>query len=166
VTRTTLDLWVGIFVALGLAALVFLSFQVANLTSFGRGGTYTVTARFDDIGGLKVQAPVKSAGVLVGRVTGIHFDNQTFEAQVSISLDERYRFPADTSARILTSGLLGDQYIGLTPGADIEELADGSLVEITQGAVVLEKLIGQFLYSKSTEAPAGKGGATTTEPEP
>ena len=157
--RTTLDLWVGIFVTLGLGALGFLAFQVANLTSFGSGGTYGIIARFDDIGGLKVQAPVKSAGVLVGRVTGIHFDNQSFQAEVSITVEDRYRFPADTSARILTAGLLGDQYIGLTPGADVDELKDGSVLEITQGAVVLERLIGQFLYSKSTETPQSKGSA-------
>lgn len=159
--RTTLDLWVGIFVTLGLGALVFLSFQVANLTSFGSGGTYEIVARFDDIGGLKVQAPVKSAGVLVGRVTGIHFDNQSFQAEVGIAIEEHYRFPADTSARILTAGLLGDQYVGLTPGADIEELTEGSVVEITQGAVVLERLIGQFLYNKAAEAPESKAPAAT-----
>jgi phospholipid/cholesterol/gamma-HCH transport system substrate-binding protein len=147
--RTTIDLWVGVFVALGAAALVFLSFQVATQNTFSRGSTYTVTARFDDIGGLKVQAPVKSAGVLVGRVTGIRFVKDQFVAEVSMSIDKRYAFPSDTSAKILTSGLLGDQYIGLTPGADIENLSEGGTVEITQGAIVLEKLIGQFLYSKA-----------------
>ena len=154
--RTILDLWVGIFVALGIGALVFLSFQVANLTSLTRGATYKVSARFDDIGGLKVQAPVKSAGVLVGRITGIQFDNTSFEAVVEISIEQRFRFPSDTSARILTSGLLGDQYMGLSAGAEIDELEEGSVIEITQGAIVLEKLIGQFLYSKATESDTGK----------
>ena len=148
--RTTIDLWVGIFVALGAAALVFLSFQVATQNTLSRGSTYTVTAQFDDIGGLKVQAPVKSAGVLVGRVTAISFVRDQFVAEVTMSLDKRYEFPSDTSAKILTSGLLGDQYIGLAPGADIENLADGGAIEITQGAIVLEKLIGQFLYSKAS----------------
>ena len=158
--RTTIDLWVGIFVALGAAALVFLSFQVATQNTYSRGSTYTLNARFDDLGGLKVQAPVKSAGVLVGRVTGIRFDNTTFEAEVNLAIDKRYTFPADTSAKILTSGLLGDQYIGLAPGADIENIADGGKIEITQGAIVLEKLIGQFLYSKA----AGEGEAKDKPP--
>jgi phospholipid/cholesterol/gamma-HCH transport system substrate-binding protein len=154
--RTTIDLWVGIFVALGAAALVFLSFQVATQNTFSRGSTYIVTARFDDIGGLKVQAPVKSAGVLVGRVTGISFVKDQFLAEVSIAIDKRYEFPSDTSAKILTSGLLGDQYIGLTPGGDLENLAEGGSIEITQGAIVLEKLIGQFLYSKAAGEGEGK----------
>ncbi len=151
--RKTIDLWVGIFVALGFGALAFLSFQVANLTSFTRGASYQVTARFGDLGGLKVQAPVKSAGVLVGRVTGIRFINESYEAEVAMALDKRYVFPTDTTAKILTSGLLGDQYIGLAPGADIEELKDGSMIEITQSAIVLEKLIGQFLFSKAAQTP-------------
>jgi phospholipid/cholesterol/gamma-HCH transport system substrate-binding protein len=155
--RTTIDLWVGIFVALGAAALVFLSFQVATQNTYSRGSTYTVTARFDDLGGLKVQAPVKSAGVLVGRVIGIRFVNDQFVAEVNMAIDKRYNFPSDTSAKILTSGLLGDQYVGLTPGGDIENLAEGGSIDITQGAIVLEKLIGQFLYSKAAgedEKPA------------
>lgn len=151
--RTTIDLWVGIFVALGGAALVFLSFQVATQSTFSRNSTYTVSARFDDLGGLKVQAPVKSAGVLVGRVTGIRFVNDDFEAEATLAIDKRYSFPTDSSAKILTSGLLGDQYVGLSPGAEEEVLADGGTVEFTQGAIVLEKLIGQFLYGKA----AGEG---------
>ncbi|MBP8924902.1 MAG: outer membrane lipid asymmetry maintenance protein MlaD [Pseudomonadales bacterium] len=154
--RTILDLWVGIFVALGMGALAFLSFQVANLTSLTRGATYEVSARFDDIGGLKVQAPVKSAGVLVGRITSINFDNTSFEAVVQMSIEQRFHFPSDTSARILTAGLLGDQYMGLSAGAETDELENGSVIEITQGAVVLEKLIGQFLYSKTTESEPAK----------
>ncbi len=151
--RTTIDLWVGIFVALGGAALVFLSFQVATQSTFSRNSTYSVSARFDDLGGLKVQAPVKSAGVLVGRVTGIRFVNDDFEAEATLAIDKRYSFPTDSSAKILTSGLLGDQYVGLAPGAEEETLADGGTVEFTQGAIVLEKLIGQFLYGKA----AGEG---------
>ena len=154
--RTILDLWVGFFVALGIGALAFLSFQVANLTSLTRGATYEVSARFDDIGGLKVQAPVKSAGVLVGRITSINFDNTSFEAVVQMSIEQRFHFPSDTSARILTAGLLGDQYMGLSAGAETDELENGSVIEITQGAVVLEKLIGQFLYSKTTESEPAK----------
>lgn len=145
--RTTLDLWVGIFVALGLAALVFLSFQVANLTSGTRGETYVLTARFDDLGGLKIKAPVKSAGVVVGRVSDVTFDNQTFEAVVNLKVEKRYQFPSDTSAKILTSGLLGDQYVGLLPGGDMDNLQDGDTIEITQGALVLENLISKFLFS-------------------
>jgi len=151
--RTTIDLWVGIFVALGAAALVFLSFQVATQNTFSRDSIYTVNARFDDLGGLKVQAPVKSAGVLVGRVTSIRFVNDAFVAEVTMAIDKRYTFPTDSSAKILTSGLLGDQYVGLTPGAEMDNLADGGTVELTQGAIVLEKLIGQFLYGKA----AGEG---------
>ena len=154
--RTILDLWAVIFVALGMGALAFLSFQVANLTSLTRGATYEVSARFDDIGGLKVQAPVKSAGVLVGRITSINFDNTSFEAVVQMSIEQRFHFPSDTSARILTAGLLGDQYMGLSAGAETDELENGSVIEITQGAVVLEKLIGQFLYSKTTESEPAK----------
>jgi phospholipid/cholesterol/gamma-HCH transport system substrate-binding protein len=167
--RTTIDLWVGIFVTLGLGALVFLSFQVATQSSFSRSSSYEVKARFEDLGGLKVQAPVKSAGVLVGRVTGVRFDNTTFEAEVSFAIDNRYKFPTDTSAKILTSGLLGDQYIGLTPGAEIDELQPGGTIEITQSAIVLEKLIGQFLYSKaagsdSPEADKAQKPAADAEP--
>ena len=154
--RTILDLWVGFFVALGIGALAFLSFQVANLTSLTRGATYEVSARFDDVGGLKVQAPVKSAGVLVGRITGISFNNTSFEAVVQMSIEQRFHFPSDTSARILTAGLLGDQYMGLSAGAEADDLENGSVIEITQGAVVLEKLIGQFLYSKTTESEPAK----------
>jgi phospholipid/cholesterol/gamma-HCH transport system substrate-binding protein len=149
--RTTLDLWVGIFVALGLGALVFLSFQVANLTSGTRGETYELRARFDDLGGLKIKAPIKSAGVVVGRVSDVRFDNETFEAEVRFKVEKRYSFPTDTSAKILTSGLLGDQYIGLSPGAEMDNLQDGDTIELTQSAIVLEKLIGQFLYSKAAD---------------
>lgn len=154
--RSTLDLWVGAFVMMGLGALLFLSLRVANLSSFNSGDTYPVYAKFDNIGGLKVRAAVKSSGVVVGRVTAIEFDNQTFEAKVRIDVEARYQFPKDTAAKILTSGLLGDQYIGLAAGGDTANLKAGDTLKITQSAVVLENLISQFLYSKAAEGPAEK----------
>ena len=156
--RSTMDLWVGVFVAIGLGALLFLALKVGNLASFSTAETYQVHARFDNIGGLKVRAPVKSAGVVVGRVAGIAFDNESYEAVAQLTLDTRYKFPRDTSAKILTSGLLGDQYIGLEAGADAKMLADGDRVRITQSAVVLENLISQFLFSKAAEGGDAKGG--------
>ncbi|MES2547945.1 MAG: outer membrane lipid asymmetry maintenance protein MlaD [Pseudomonadota bacterium] len=164
--RTTIDLWVGIFVALGLAALLGLAMKVGNLTTSSIGETYTVTANFENIGGLKPRAPVKSAGVVVGRVSGISFDATSFEAVVSISIDKRYAFPKDTFANIYTAGLLGEQYIGLEAGGDELSLANGDKIIQTQDAVVLEKMISQFLYNKASEAPAAKEsdeGATKTE---
>jgi phospholipid/cholesterol/gamma-HCH transport system substrate-binding protein len=154
-SRKELDLWVGVFVAMGFGALLFLAMKVANLSSFSGGTSYSVVARFDNIGGLKVRAPVKSAGVVVGRVDAIGFDGKTFEAVVTLSLDSRYQFPADTSAKILTSGLLGEQYLGLAAGGDTANLKGGDTLKITQSAVVLENLISQFLYSKAAEG----GGA-------
>ncbi len=154
--RSTLDLWVGAFVMMGLGALLFLSLKVANLSSFNSSDTYAVYANFDNIGGLKVRAAVKSAGVVVGRVSSIEFDNQTFEAKVRIDVESRYQFPKDTAAKILTSGLLGDQYIGLAAGGDTANLKPGDTLKITQSAVVLESLISQFLYSKAAEGPAEK----------
>jgi phospholipid/cholesterol/gamma-HCH transport system substrate-binding protein len=156
IKRSTLDLWVGAFVMMGLGALLFLSLKVANLSSFNSGDTYAVYANFDNIGGLKVRAAVKSAGVVVGRVTAIEFDNQTFEAKVRMDVEARYQFPKDTAAKILTSGLLGDQYIGLAAGGDMANLKPGDTLKITQSAVVLENLIGQFLYSKAAEGPEKK----------
>jgi phospholipid/cholesterol/gamma-HCH transport system substrate-binding protein len=153
-SRTTLDLWVGVFVALGFAALVFLAMKVGGSSELSGASTYAVTAPFDNVGGLKPRAPVKSAGVVVGRVGDIHFDSRNFRAIVRIDLNERYRFPRDTSASILTSGLLGEQYIGLDPGADTETLKNGDMLEITQSAVVLEKLIGQFMFNKAAETPS------------
>ena len=149
--RSTLDLWVGFFVTIGLGALIFLSFQVANLTSTARGPTYEVKARFDNLGGLKVRAPVKSAGVVVGRVSDVRFLNDTFEAEVTFAIESRYAFPRDTSAKILTSGLLGDQYVGLSAGGDTLNLKNGDTLKITQSAMVLENLIGQLLYSKAAD---------------
>lgn len=149
--RTTMDLWVGIFAAAGLAAIMGLAMKVGNLTSVDVGETYTVTAAFDNIGGLKPRAPVKSAGVVVGRVAGINFDTTTYVAQVSLEVDKRYPFPKDTFANIYTAGLLGEQYVGLEAGGDPETLKNGDKISHTQDAVVLEKMISQFLYSKASD---------------
>ena len=157
--RTTIDLWVGIFVALGVAALIGLATKVGNLTTSHIGETYTVTANFENIGGLKPRAPVKSAGVVVGRVSDIKFDAPTFEAVVSIAIDKRYQFPKDTFANIYTAGLLGEQYIGLEAGGDETNLVNNDKITQTQDAIVLEKMISQFLYSKASEAPAETSGA-------
>jgi phospholipid/cholesterol/gamma-HCH transport system substrate-binding protein len=151
--RTTIDLWFGAFVAAGIAALLVLALKVGNLGAERATQTYRVEARFDNIGGLKVRAPVRSAGVLVGRVADIHFDNERFQASVTLALDKRYAFPKDTSASILTSGLLGESYIGLDAGGDDKKLGDGDRIALTQSAVVLERLIGQFLFGKSQEEP-------------
>jgi len=156
-TRSTIDLWVGVFVAIGLGALLFLALKVGNLASFSTAETYRVEARFSNIGGLKVRAPVKSAGVVVGRVAEIGFDNEAYEAVAVLTLDARFKFPRDTSAKILTSGLLGEQYIGLEAGADERMLADGERLRLTQSAVVLENLIGQFFTSKAAEGGDAKG---------
>ena len=155
-TRKELDLWVGIFAVIGIGALLFLSLKVANLASFTAADTYRINASFDNIGGLKVRAAVKSAGVVVGRVGEIRFDNGTFEAVVSMDIDGRYGFPKDSSAKILTSGLLGEQYIGLSPGGDSANLKNGETLKLTQSAVVLENLIGQFLYNKAAEGDGKK----------
>ncbi|HSI22107.1 MAG TPA: outer membrane lipid asymmetry maintenance protein MlaD [Methylophilaceae bacterium] len=154
--RTTLDLWVGIFVAAGVAALIGLAMKVGNLTSNQIGETYIVTAAFENIGGLKTRAPVKSAGVVVGRVDSIQFDNETFEALVTLKLDKHYRFPKDTFANIYTSGLLGEQYVGLDAGGDEVALKNGDKIAHTQDAVVLEKMISQFLYNKASDASEKK----------
>lgn len=150
--RTTLDLWVGFFVAIGMAALFFLALKVGNLGSSNLSSeTYQVSAQFDNIGGLKVRAPVKSAGVVVGRVAEITFDPQSYRADVKLSIDGRYQFPKDTFASILTSGLLGEQYVGLDVGGDERMLKSGDKIAKTQSAVVLEKLISQFLFDKAAE---------------
>lgn len=150
--RTTLDLWVGMFVVAGIGALVVLAFKVGNLSTYNVSDTYQLQAYFSNIGGLKTQASIKSAGVLVGRVTGITLDTERYEAKVVMSIDKRYQFPKDTFANILTSGLLGEQYIGLAPGGDTEMLKGGEVIKKTQSAVVLEDLIGKFLYSKAEGA--------------
>ena len=154
--KTTIDLWFGAFVAAGFAALLVLALKVGNLGQERATQTYLVEARFDNIGGLKVRGPVRSAGVLVGRVNELHFDNDRFQASVTLAIDKRYTFPKDTTASILTSGLLGETYIGLEAGGDTKNLAGGDRIQITQSAVVLEKLIGQFLFSKAQEEPAAK----------
>lgn len=151
--RKTIDLWVGIFVAIGLASLLFLALKVGNLASNNLDNTYRVIAKFDNIGGLKVRGPVKSAGVVVGRVSEIGFDKDRYMAVVTMDIDGRYQFPKDTFANILTSGLLGEQYIGLDVGGDEAMLKDGDTILKTQSAVVLEKLIGQFFFSKAAETP-------------
>jgi phospholipid/cholesterol/gamma-HCH transport system substrate-binding protein len=155
-SRKLLDLWVGLFVTLGFAAILFLALRVGNLSSANFAETYRLTARFDNIGGLKVRGPVKSAGVVVGRVAEIHFDSQTYEAQVMMTVDSRYQFPRDTFASILTAGLLGEQYIGLDAGGDEKMLQAGDAFAKTQSAVVLEKLIGQFMFNKASETNENK----------
>lgn len=147
--RTTLDLWVGIFVVGGIAALVMLAMKVGNLGTYNVSEAYQVHAYFSNIGGLKPKASIKSAGVLVGRVTDISLDMERYEARVTMSLDNRYQFPKDTAAKILTSGLLGEQYIGFDVGGDEAVLKNGDEVKMTQSAVVLEDLIGKFIYSKA-----------------
>ncbi len=149
--RSTIDLWVGIFVAAGFAALLFLALKVGNLASFSNTQTYQVYAKFANIGGLKVRAPVKSAGVVVGRVADIRFDNESYEAIVAMNIDSAYQFPRDTTAKILTSGILGEQYLGLEAGGDGVMLKSGDRLRLTQSAVVLENLISQFLFNKAAE---------------
>lgn len=153
-SRATLDLWVGFFVAIGLASLLFLAMKVGNLASSNVGETYRIEARFDNIGGLKVRGPVKSAGVVVGRVTDIRLDEKDYVAVIGMQIDKRYQFPRDTFATINTSGLLGEQYIGMEIGGDSEMLKNGDVVKKTQSAVVLEKLISQFMFNKAAEEPA------------
>jgi phospholipid/cholesterol/gamma-HCH transport system substrate-binding protein len=149
--RTTMDLWVGLFVALGIGALLILSLKVGNLGTYGAGQSYNLVANFENIGGLKVRAPVKSAGVVVGRVTDIQFTLETYEAIVTMRIDEDYKFPNDTFASILTSGLLGEQYIGLDAGGEEAMLKDGDKIMITNSAIVLEEMISRFLFDKAAE---------------
>jgi phospholipid/cholesterol/gamma-HCH transport system substrate-binding protein len=155
--RSTTDVWVGFLVLLGAAALLFLALQSANLLSMNWQKTYTVDALFDNIGGLKKQAPVKSAGVVVGRVKDIRFDDKSYQAKVVLAMDVQYQFPKDSSLKILTSGLLGEQYIGIEAGADTANLKDGDRLQATQSAVVLENLISRFLYDKAA-APSDQPG--------
>lgn len=149
--RSVIDLWVGFFVAIGIASLLFLSLKVGNLSGANFSETYVLKAKFDNIGGLKVRGPVKSAGVVVGRVADIRFDPATYEAVVTMNIDGRFQFPKDTFASIYTSGLLGEQYVGFDVGGDERMLNPGDSVAKTQSAVVLEKLISQFLFSKAAE---------------
>src|SRR5579859_2610893 len=168
--KTALDFWVGLFVVLGFVALLFLALKAGNMSSLSFQPTYPVKLKFDNIGGLKARAPVTSAGVTVGRVDSIGFDTNSYQALVTIDLDKQYPFPKDTSAKILTSGLLGEQYIGLEPGGDSEMLKAGDTITMTQSAIVLENLIGQFLYSKAADSGAAKPGASAApapaEPAP
>jgi len=153
-SRATLDLWVGIFVTIGVGAILFLALKVGNLVSFGSVPGYRLEARFDNVGGLKLRAPVKAAGIVVGRVEGVRLDTTTYQAVVTMKIDQGYQFTTDTIASILTSGLLGEVYIGLDAGGDTKMLADNGVIMKTQSGIVLEKLIGQFLYDK---AAAGGG---------
>lgn len=157
--RAAIDLWVGFFVAIGLAALLFLALKVGNLSSADVGETYSLQARFDNIGGLKVRAPVKSAGVVVGRVGEIRFDAESYRALVSLQIDKRYQFPRDTFATINTSGLLGEQYVGFDVGGDAEMLKAGEVIKKTQSAMVLEKLISEFMFNKAADDEGGKQSA-------
>jgi phospholipid/cholesterol/gamma-HCH transport system substrate-binding protein len=161
--RSAIDLWVGVFVVTGIAALLFLALKVGNLASFSSGQAYQVYAKFANIGGLKARAPIKSAGVVVGRVQSIRFDNESYEAIVEMNLDAVYQFPRDTTAKILTSGILGEQYVGLEAGGDGVMLKSGDRLRLTQSAVVLENLISQFLFSKASESKGdGKEPAKET----
>ncbi len=154
--RSTIDLWVGLFMVVGFGALTILALKVGNTGSFTGNETYQLSATFTNIGGLKPRAAVKSAGVVVGRVAGISFDNEKFMAKVAMNIETRYKFPKDSSASILTAGLLGEQYVGLDGGAEDALLAGGDAVKLTQSAVVLEKLISQFMYSKAAEGGSAK----------
>jgi phospholipid/cholesterol/gamma-HCH transport system substrate-binding protein len=154
--RSTVDLWVGIFVAIGFGALVFLALKVGNLLTLDRSPGYRIEASFENIGGLKLRAPVKAAGVTVGRAEQVRLDPKTYEAVVTMRIDTQYQFSKDTIASINTSGLLGEVYIGLDAGGDTKMLADGDRIGKTQSAVVIEKLISQFLFEKASEAPAAK----------
>ena len=166
--RSTVDLWVGVFVTIGIAAILFLSLKVGNLTSVNTAPGYHLDAAFDNIGGLKLRAPVKAAGVVVGRVEQIRLDPQSYQAVVSMKIDRGYQFTKDTIASILTSGLLGEVYIGLDSGGDSQMLADGARIGKTQSAMVLEKLIGQFMFDKAASGsppPPFTAGAANGSPK-
>lgn len=161
--RSKNDVWVGLFVLAGAAAILFLALQAANLLTLNFQSAYRITARFDNIGGLKPKAAVRSSGVVVGRVDNIAFDDVTFQARVTLAMEERYAFPKDSSLKILTSGLLGEQYIGIEAGGAEENLAAGDTVSNTQSAVVLENLIGQFLFSNAAKSSDASGSAPPPE---
>ncbi len=156
--RSKNDVWVGLFVLIGAIAILFLALQSANLLTLSFQKTYPLNAKFDNIGGLKPKAAVRSAGVVVGRVEKITFDDKSFQARVTLGMESRYAFPKDSSLKILTSGLLGEQYLGLEPGADEKTLVAGDTIGNTQSAVVLENLISQFLYSKAADASGPDAG--------
>ncbi|VVE32733.1 ABC transporter substrate-binding protein [Pandoraea morbifera] len=161
-----LDFWVGLFVVLGFAALLFLALKAGNMSSLSFSSSYPITVRFDNIGGLKPRAPVKSAGVVVGRVASIRFDDKRYLADVTLNIESQYQFPKDSSAKILTSGLLGEQYIGLEPGGDDQMLKSGDTITLTQSAIVLENLIGQFLYNKAADAGGAQAGGPSAASAP
>jgi len=158
-SRSKTDFWVGLFVLLGAAALVFLALRAGNLSTLSFAPTYSLTANFNNVGGLKAGAPVKSAGVTIGRVANIGFDNQLFQAVVTINVDQDRNFPTDSSISILTSGLLGEQYLGIDPGGEDKNFSNGDKIQYTQSAVVLENLISQFLYSSADRQGAPEDGA-------
>jgi len=156
--KRALEFWVGVFVLAGILALIMLAFKVGNLTSSDVSNAYTVDARFENIGGLKVKSPVTMAGVRIGRVTGVSFDKKTYQAVVELSIDGRYKnIPDDSSASILTSGLLGEQYIGITPGGSDDYLKQGDRILLTQSALVLENLIGQVMVKLTSESGTDSG---------
>ena len=165
-SKRSTEVLVGLFVLLGIAALVFLALRAANLSSFNGSDTYTLTAKFDNIGGLKVRSPVRSAGVTVGRVTSITLDPKTYQGVATLDINKTVQFPTDSSARILTSGLLGDQYIGLEAGGDEKMFAPGATITSTQSAVVLESLISQFLFNKAADAGGPTAPAANAPPAP
>jgi phospholipid/cholesterol/gamma-HCH transport system substrate-binding protein len=158
--RSKNDLWVGLFVLIGAAAVLFLALKSANLLSFNFDSTYRVTAKFDNIGGLKAGSAVKSAGVVVGRVESITFDDKTFQARATLAMQSKYAFPKDSSLKILTSGLLGEQYVGMEAGAEEKNLSPGDTIKSTQSAVILENLISQFLFSKASEGGSANANGT------
>ena len=162
--RSKNDLWVGLFVVLGGAAILFLALKSANLLTLNFDSSYKVTAKFDNIGGLKPRAAVKSAGVVIGRVENITFDDKLYQASVNLAMESRYVFPKDSSLKILTSGLLGEQYIGVEAGASEKNMAAGDVIKQTQSAVVLENLISQFLYSKAADSSSGAAPAPVAVP--
>ncbi|WP_114689136.1 outer membrane lipid asymmetry maintenance protein MlaD [Polynucleobacter necessarius] len=157
--KSAIDIWVGIFVAIGLLGALFLALKVGNMNAVSFAQTYKISARFDNIGGLKPRAPVKSAGVVVGRIANISFDDKTYQATVVMTIEDSYKFPKDSSAKILTSGLLGEQYIGLEAGGSDDMLTNGEKISQTQSAIVLESLISQFLYNKAADSGQDKGAA-------
>ena len=163
--KRSVETLVGLFVLMGMGALLFLALKAANLASFGEHKGYTVSAKFDNIGGLKPRAPVRSAGVTVGRVKSISLDAKTYQGVVRLEIDNHIKFPKDTSAKILTAGLLGDQYIGLEPGADDKDLAGGDVIRQTQSAVVLENLIGQLIFNRAADACSGAPAAVAPAPK-
>ena len=157
--RKSMDALVGCFVLAGILALAFLAVRASSSASAAIRGGYELTANFDNIGGLKTRAAVRSAGVVVGRVTDITLDPQTYQAHVTMQMDSRFHFPKDSSLKIMTAGLLGEQYLGMEPGADTEDLEDGGKVEMTLSAIVLENLISQFLYGQAGKGQDSKDGA-------